>query len=58
MLPTFHLDTSMPSLILVVFLIQLAIHLVSTFGGQAINDLVYSYPLPKRRPTTIMLTLP
>jgi len=30
----------MPSLILVVFLIQLAIHLVSTFGGQAINDLV------------------
>ena len=31
---------AMPSLILVVFVIQLAIHLISTFGGQAINDLV------------------
>ncbi|KAM0715484.1 hypothetical protein Q7P37_008982 [Cladosporium fusiforme] len=31
----------MPSLILVVFVIQLAIHLVSTFGGQAINDLLW-----------------
>lgn len=30
----------MPSLILVVFVIQLLIHLVSTFGGQTINDLV------------------
>jgi hypothetical protein len=30
----------MPSLILVVFVIQLALHLISTFGGQAINDLV------------------
>jgi hypothetical protein len=37
---------SMPSLILVVFVIQLAIHLISTFGGQAINDLVYSYSHP------------
>ena len=31
---------AMSSLILVVFVIQLAIHLISTFGGQAINDLV------------------
>ena len=31
---------AMPSLILVVFVIQLAIHLISTFGGQAIIDLV------------------
>jgi hypothetical protein len=30
----------MPSIILLVFVIQLAIHLISTFGGQAINDLV------------------
>lgn len=30
----------MPSLILVVFIFQLLIHLVSTFGGQTINDLV------------------
>jgi hypothetical protein len=30
----------MPSLILVVFVIQLALHLISTFGGQPINDLV------------------
>jgi hypothetical protein len=34
---------TLPSLILLVFVIQLAIHLISTFGGQAINDLVYSY---------------
>lgn len=32
---------NMPSLILLVFAIQLAIHLISTFGGQTINDLVY-----------------
>jgi hypothetical protein len=31
---------TMPSLILVVFAIQLALHLISTFGGQGINDLV------------------
>ena len=37
---------TLPSLILLVFVIQLAIHLISTFGGQAINDLVYSYPPP------------
>lgn len=30
----------MPSLILVVFVLQLIIHLISTFGGQTINDLV------------------
>lgn len=30
----------MPSLILVVFILQLIIHLISTFGGQTINDLV------------------
>ena len=35
-----------PSLILLVFVIQLAIHLISTFGGQAINDLVYTYSHP------------
>ena len=37
----------MPSLILLVFVIQLAIHLVSTFGGQAINDLVHTYSYPR-----------
>ncbi|KAL1586760.1 Protein GET1 [Cladosporium halotolerans] len=31
----------MPSLILVVFIFQLLIHLVSTFGGQTINDLLW-----------------
>jgi hypothetical protein len=45
----------MPSLILLVFIIQLAIHLISTFGGQAINDLVYSI---QPRPTTTILTTP
>ena len=40
---------TMPSLILLVFIIQLAIHLISTFGGQAINDLVCSI---QPRPTT------
>jgi hypothetical protein len=39
---------SMPSLILLVFVIQLAIHLISTFGGQAINDLVYIYSCPNK----------
>jgi len=34
------LKNTMPSLILVVFVIQLALHLISTFGGQPINDLV------------------
>ena len=37
---------TLPSLILLVFVIQLAIHLISTFGGQAINDLVYTYSHP------------
>jgi hypothetical protein len=39
---------TMPSLILLVFIIQLAIHLISTFGGQAINDLVYIYSHPTK----------
>ena len=30
----------MPSILLVVFFLQLAIHLVNTLGAQAINDLV------------------
>jgi hypothetical protein len=48
---------TLPSLILLVFVIQLAIHLISTFGGQAINDLVYSTHI-QTRPTTIILTTP
>jgi hypothetical protein len=43
---------NMPSLILLVFVIQLAIHLISTFGGQAINDLVYNYSTQPRPTAT------
>lgn len=41
--PTYRVvqTPSMPSLILVVFILQLIIHLISTFGGQTINDLVW-----------------
>ena len=35
---------TMPSLLIVVLVLQLAIHLINTVGAQAINDLVR--PLP------------
>jgi hypothetical protein len=47
---------TMPSLILLVFVIQLAIHLISTFGGQAINDLVCSYSPPNKTDDNILTT--
>jgi len=34
----------MPSILVVVFILQLAIHLVNTVGAQAINDLVIPPP--------------
>jgi len=34
----------MPSILVIVFILQLAIHLVNTVGAQAINDLVIPPP--------------
>lgn len=36
----------MPSLLIVVLVLQLAIHLINTVGAQAINDLVSPLPFP------------
>ncbi|GAB7334970.1 hypothetical protein MBLNU13_g06841t2 [Cladosporium sp. NU13] len=51
----------MPSLILVVFVIQLAIHMISTFGGQAINDLLWllytKLPTPQSKQAAAGVTL-
>lgn len=44
----------MPSLLIVVLVLQLAIHLVNTVGAQAINDLVSPLPQTPRRDTDIL----
>jgi hypothetical protein len=41
----------MPSLLVTVFILQLAIHLVNTIGASAVNTLVRQYPSPVAEPT-------
>lgn len=44
---------AMPSILVIVFFLQLAIHLVNTVGAQAINDLV---PSPRTAFPTYYIT--
>jgi len=41
--PHVLVDNIMPSLLLVVFLVELAVHVVNTIGAATINNLVYTH---------------